>query len=269
MSTTTISMNFPMLPNGAGTIMGTCNAFIDYTLPAVTIDHFRFKVTTNTVFEQTYPAITIKVNRVKGKFRQFDSSNNLLKEDDFDITQGNSQTFPAQSGVTWVEVYIYYMETWGSYQFYISPDAVNNGTGNEIFRLSTEDPLNNETSAVSVIVNKVIVAGKNRETITVTGSPPVRVFSITTTNTGSYIKEWWAEIKSVTGTPQPSDTLVLELLDANDNVLASNSVGIAVGNKIAVQHQSSGAKIRVTLNSNVRALIVEVDISEGVDITVS
>jgi len=263
MSVPSIKINLPLLPYASSgqLIEGTCNAFIQYTPPQnVTIDHWRLTFMDVAFYPGVYQ------NTIKGKFRQLDGLGNLLSETDFTLTKGYSQTFPAVSGVAKAEVYIYYFKYEYATSLNLNVDQVLDGMGTQLIRIATEDSLNNETSACVLVAYKVIVTAKVREVIRVSGSPAVRTFNVTTTNTNAYIKEWWAEIKSVTGTPQSSDTLVLELLDANNNVLASNSVGIAVGNKIAVQHQSNGAKIRVTLNSSVSGLTVVVDVSEGIDI---
>ena len=257
-------INFPIIPiaSNGQIVGGICNALIDFVLPTgITIDHFRLAMDDNQIYSD------LRCYRIKGEFRQFDVNGTLLLSTPFDLVYANSVVFPKATDVYFVEIYISYYEIQYEIAFNLNPDQVLNGTGYIIFYLRTEDASNNWTSVLNIRSNKVITTAKNRETITVTGRPPVRVFSITTTNTGSYIKEWWAEIKSVTGTPQPNDKLVLELLDVNDNVLASNSVGIGVGNRVAVQHNPNAAKVRVSLQTNVLGLSVVIDVSEGIDIT--
>jgi hypothetical protein len=257
-------INFPMIPVASSSqiVGGVCNALIDFVLPTgITIDHFRLKMDDNSIYNN------LRCYRIKGEFRQFDANGNLLQKNSFDLVYANSVVFSKATDVYFVEIYISYYEIQYVANFNLNPDQVLNGTGYIIFYLRIEDASNNVTCILNIRSNKVITTAKNRETITVTGRPPVRVFNITTTNTGSYIKEWWAEIKSITGTPQSSDTLVLELLDASDNVLASNNVGIGVGNRIAVQHNPNAVKVRVRLQTNVLGLSVVVDVSEGIDIT--
>jgi len=263
MSVATKNMNFPTVPmaNAGQTIGGVCNAFIDYTPPSgITIDHWRLTLKDTQIYTN------ILVNRIKGEFRQLDSSGNKLRGDSFDLTRGNSATFPLASGAAYVEVYINYIEMYYAGNISLSVDQVLNGTGNEVIRIASENSANNETSAGSITAYKVITTAKQREIITTTGSPPVRTFNITTTNTNSYIKEWWAEIKSVSGTPQSGDNIKIELLNASDTVLASNTVGIAAGNRIAVAHNTNAAKVRLTLNTNVQGLSVDVEVSEAIDI---
>jgi hypothetical protein len=263
MSTATKNMNFPTIPvaSAGQTISGVCNAFIDYTPPSgVTIHHWRLTLKDTQIYTN------ILVNRIKGEFRQLDSNGNRLRTDTFDLTRGNSATFTLATGVAYVEVYINYIEMYYAGAINLSVDQVLTGTGNEVIRIASEDSANNETSAGSILAYKVITTAKLREVVSTTGTPPVRTFNITTTNTNSYIKEWWAEIKAVSGTPQSGDNLKIELLDERDNVLASNTVGIAVGNRVAVEHNTSAAKVRLTLNTNVQGLSVDVEVSEAIDI---
>jgi hypothetical protein len=261
-----VYVNFPTIPVASANqvIGGVCNAFIQY-IPLSTEIQAQWEIT---VFDSDIYT-NIRVNRIKGEFRQYDSAGNLLRKDNVDVTRGNYQLFPVASGVYMLELWINYIELIYLYSISLSVDQVLTGTTNSIILIGSVSSTGVVTWVVNVKPNKVITTAKIREIVTVTGTPPVRTFNITTTNTNPYIKEWWAEIKSVSGTPNPNDRLILELLDANDNVLASNNVGIGVGNCIAVQHNTSGAKIRVTLNSNVLGLSVDVDVSEAVDVTVS
>jgi hypothetical protein len=263
MSVATKNMNFPTIPvAGAGqTIGGVCNAFIDYTPPSgITIDHWRLTLKDTQIYTN------ILVNRIKGEFRQLDSAGNKLRGDAFDLTRGNSSTFPLATGVAYVEIYINYIEMYYAGNINLSVDQILTGTGNEVIRIASEDSANNETSAGSILAYRVITTAKLREIVTTTGTPPVRTFNITTTNTNSYIKEWWAEIKAVSGTPQSGDNLQIQLLDERDNVLASNTVGIGVGNRVAVAHNTNAVKVRLTLNTNVQGLSVDVEVSEAIDI---
>jgi hypothetical protein len=261
-----VYVNFPTIPVASTNqvVGGVCNAFIQY-IPLDTEIKAYWGVG---IWDQDLYT-NIRVNRIKGKFRQYDSAGNLLQENDVDVTRGNAQQFTVASGVYMLELWINYIELIYLYSISLSVDQVLTGTTNTIISISSISSTGDVTYIVYVKPNKVITTAKIREIVTVTGTPPVRTFNITTTNTGSYIKEWWAEIKAVSGTPNPNDRLILELLDASDNVLASNNVGIGVGNRIAVQHNTSGAKIRVTLNSSVLGLSVDVDVSEAIDITVS
>ena len=261
----TLKINFPTIPiaNSGQVIGGDCNAFIDWW-PGTTSDHFVITLGSSAIYTNIY------VNKIAGEFRQYDINGNLLRKSQISITQGNSLTIFSDPNTNYIELYINYIELIYGADISLNIDTVLSGLANTVITIQLQNASGITLASLTIQPNKIITTAKIREIVTVQGQPPViRVFNITTVNTNPYIKEWWAEIKSVTGTPQSSDTIILELLDANDNVLASNNVGIAVGNKIAVQHNTNAAKVRVTLNSNVRGLSVDIDVSEAIDITVS
>jgi len=267
MSYITKGMNFMLessYSTGGETQGGVSNASIRYYPPeGVTIDHFRVKLFNNMVHTTIYA-----VNRIRGKFRQYNSAGNLLSETDIEITRGNSVTISASSGVDNVELFITYYETINLYSggagVYV--DTISNGTGNEIIRIATEDSANNETSSVRLTSYKIISTAKDNETVQVTGEQPTRVFNVTTTNTGPYIRQWAVEIVSITGSANPDvDKVYFQLLDMNDNILASTNIGVAVGNVAFLDHNTNTKKIRVYLSTTKR-LIVVCKVHELIDI---
>jgi hypothetical protein len=259
-----VNMNFVIIPTASANTVyeGVCNALITYTPPSgITIDHWRLKLNDSPIYGNVY------VNRITGVFRQKDSTGNTIKTDSFNISRGFDATFTNESGTSYVEILIDKLEIFYSSDTTLTVDGIYDGTLNEIIRIATEDATNSETSVGSINAYKVLTSAKNYEIVEVSGTPPIRTFDITTTNTNSYIKEWWVEIKEVVGTPNPTDSLEIALLDASDNVLVSNSVGINVGNRVGVTHNTSARKVRVKLNTTVPNLRVSVLVTEAIDVS--
>jgi len=181
---------------------------------------------------------------------------------------GTSVTIPASTGVDHVELFITYHETFNYYDgsYYIGVDVVANGTGNEIIRIATENSANAETSSLRLTAYRIISIAKAYETVQITGEQPTRVFSITTTNTNPYIGQWAIEITNIAGNADPNvDKVYLQLLDVNDNILASTNIGVAIGNVAFLDHNTATAKIRVYLSTTKR-LIVTCRVHELVNI---
>jgi len=261
----TKGMNFILknIYGGYETFGGMANASIVYYPPfGITIDHFRVALYDVKIY------FDIKVNKIKGKFRQYDAANNLLSETSIEVTRGSSVTIPASEGVDYVELFITYYETYNSSSITrdIGVDVLGSGIGSEVIRIATEDSANNETSSVRLTSYKVITLAKAFEIVQVIGEQPTRVFSITTTNTNLYIKQWAIEITGLSGSADPNvDRVYLQLLDVGDNVLASVDVGVAVGNIAFLDHNTATAKIRVYLSTTKR-LIVTCRVHELVNI---
>ena len=260
-------MNFIAKPSYAsGEVWGgASNLSIIYYLPTnVTVHHFRVTLHNVNIYSDW-----LRVNKIKGKFRQYDSANNLLSETSIEVVKGTSVTISASTGVDHVELFITYYETVSVAlaSRNLGVDVVVSGTGNEVIRIATEDGSNVETSSVRFTSYKVITLAKVPETVHVIGEQPTRVFSITTTNTNNYIKGWLLDITGVSGSANPDeDKVYLQLLDAYDNILASINVGVAIGNVGVVDHDTSTKKIRVYLSTTKR-LIVACRVNELVNPT--
>jgi len=231
-------------------------SIIYYPPQGVTIDHFR--VTLYDTPFLYYAAAEVCMDRIVGKFRQYDVNNSLLREDSFNIPRGSSATFPAQSGVDHVELYIeswdHIMTFWGTQ----TPiDEVLSGTGKEIIRIATEDGANAETSSLRLKSYRVITYSKTYEEVQVTGEQPTRIFNVSTSKISPYLSEWAVEIVSVSGSADPNvDKVFLQLLDVSDNILASVDVGVSVGNIGYVTHNTNTAKVRVYLSTTKRLIVV-------------
>ena len=217
-----------------------------------------------------YYVVRYYINRIKGKFRQYDASDNLLDEVAVDIGRGVSQTIPAVSGVDHVELFITYFEFLRSASTsgvpYPEVDSVYSVTGNEVIRIASLDSSGNETSSLRVTSYRVIGMAKDYEDIQVASENPVREFSITVNNTNPYILEWYFIIDSVTGTTDPNvDKVKVELLDSNKNTINSTLIPATAGSSGYLPHDQSTRYIRVTLLSSKRVIVV-VKVNEAIDI---
>ena len=217
-----------------------------------------------------YFAVSYYINRIKGKFRQYDASDNLLNEVAVDIGRGLSQTIPAVSGVDHVELLITYFEFYRYANYNGAPfptiDSVNNGTGSEVIRIASLDSSGSETSSLRVTSSRGIGMAKNYEDIQVISENPVREFSITINNTSPYILEWYFIIDSVTGTTDPNvDKVKVELLDSNKNTLSSTLIPATAGSSGYLTHNPSTSYIRVSLLSSKRIIVV-VKVNEAINI---
>jgi hypothetical protein len=211
------------------------------------------------------------INNIKGKFRQYDASDNLLSQADVNINKGGSQTIPASSGVDHVELLITYFEYTIDYVYNTypgpSPDTVMSGTGNEVIRIATLDSGGSETSSLRITSYRVVSPAKDYEDVQIISENPVRVFSITTTNTNPYIVEWYFTIDSVTGSTDPSvDKVNVELLDSSNNTLDSTLIPATVGSSGYLTHNIATKYIRVSLLSSKRIIVV-VRVHESISLT--
>jgi hypothetical protein len=217
-----------------------------------------------------YYAVSYYINRIKGKFRQYDASDNLLNEVAVDIGRGASQTITAASDVDHVELFITYFEFYRSANYDAAPyptiDSVNSGTGNEVIRIASLDSSNNETSSLRITSSRGISMAKLYDDVQVISENPVREFSITINNTSPYILEWYFTIDSVTGTTNPDvDKVKVELLDSNKNTLDSTLIPATAGSSGYLTHNPSTRYIRVSLLSTKRIIVV-VRVHEAINI---
>jgi hypothetical protein len=212
-----------------------------------------------------------RIQNIKGKFRQYDASDNLLSEVDVNVSRGGSQTITASSGVDHVELLITYFENYRVEINYSNnlpnPDNIFNGTGSEIIRIASLDGAGNETSSLRITSYKAISPAKDYEEVQVISENPVREFSITTTNTNPYIVEWYITVDSVVGTTDPNvDKVNVELLDENKNTLNSILIPAVVGSSGYLTHNTNTKYIRVSLLTTKR-IIVTTKVNEAISLT--
>jgi hypothetical protein len=254
-------------------ISNKASAIIEYYPPTgITIDHWRITLFDNSIFyvSDSYGTFDYRVNRITGVFKQLDSAGSVLKSDNIDIKRGNNVVVTLPATVPdHVELDINYIEIICASWSYLNPqpaDTVYGGTGNEWLRIATEDASNTETSSARITATRIITTAKTYEIVAVSGTTPTRTFSITTTNTGSYIRSWFLEIVAITGTPASGDSLKIELLDSAGTVLASGTISpLTVGAFIEVLHNTNTKQIRVTLTTSQR-IVVECIVHEGINI---
>jgi hypothetical protein len=221
------------------------------------IDHFRLKIPNPQIWGINK---TIRLTRFKVLFIQLDSGMNELSRETYNVTDTADTIIPAQSGVAYLTIAI---EEWeytvsgstGLY-YYNRHDTC----GLTILQIIVEDSANAELTRVDIVGSDIIWS--YHEPTTYKAKPPENcvVFTPDISNISSYIQAWYLFFRKLIGSPQPTDSIKIQLLDVNDNVKSEMSGGIAGEGNISTSHDIATAKVKIAFNVT-RKIIFNGDIA--------
>lgn len=160
---------------------------------------------------EIYP--DIKIEQITGEFRQYDSSNVMVKRNLFEINRGYEDQFIIESGFAYAEIVITNWKLNFALDKTFNVDSVYDGTLNCILRLKLQREDNTVIEGVNLYANKIISTAKFLEGITNT----TREFFVKREYTSEYIARWLFKIVEIDGTPD-NDKVKLELYYDNEKL---------------------------------------------------
>jgi len=215
------------------------------------IHHFRLRIPNPQIWGVNK---TIRLTRFKVLFIQLDSAMTELSRATYDITDTADTIIPAQTGVAYLTIAI---EEWeytvsgstGLY-YYNRHDSL----GVTIFQIKAEDSANTELTRVDIVGSDIVWSYHAPTTYNV--KPPENnvVFIPAISNITSYLQAWYVFFRKLIGIPQPTDSVTIQLLDANDVVKSEMSGGISGEGNISTSHDIATAKVKIAFNVTAKVI---------------
>jgi hypothetical protein len=209
------------------------------------IDHFRLRIPNPQIWGINK---TIRLTRFKVLVVQLDSGMNELSRAEYNVTDTADTVISAQSGVAYLTIAI---EEWeytvsgstGLY-YYNRHDSL----GVTIFQIIAEDSANNELYRVDIVGSDIVWSYHEPTTYKVKPPENSVVFTPDISNISSYIQAWYIFFRKLTGIPQPTDSVTIQLLDVNDVVKSEMSGGISGEGNISTSHDIATAKVKIAFS---------------------
>jgi hypothetical protein len=209
------------------------------------IDHFRLRIPNPQIWGINK---TIRLTRFKVLFVQMDSDMNELSREYYNVTDTADTVITAESGVAYLTIAI---EEWeytvsgstGLY-YYNRHDTC----GLTILQIKVENSANAELTRVDIVGSDIVWSYHPPSTYR--ARPPENhvVFTPDISNITDYLQAWYVFFRKLTGIPQPTDSITIQLLDVNDNVKSEMSGGIAGEGNISTSHDIETAKVKIAFN---------------------
>jgi hypothetical protein len=254
----TINVVIPLVDRNDGVYPQYADLSFNVDISTISgIDHFRLRIPNPQIWGINK---TIRLTRFKVLVVQLDSGMNELSRAEYNVTDTADTVITAQSGVAYLTIAI---EEWeytvsgstGLY-YYNRHDPL----GVTIFQIIAEDSANAELTRVDIVGSDIIWS--YHEPTTYKGKPPENsvVFTPDISNISSYIQAWYVFFRKLIGSPQPTDSVTIQLLDVNDNVKSEMSGGILGEGNISTSHDIATAKVKIAFNVT-RKIIFNGDIA--------
>jgi hypothetical protein len=173
---------------------------------------------------------------------------NELSRATYDVTDTADTVITAQSGVAYLTIAI---EEWeytvsgstGLY-YYNRHDPL----GVTILQIKAESSDNAELYRVDIVGSDIVWS--YHEPSIYKAKPPENsvVFTPNISNISSYIQAWYVFFRKLIGNPAPTDSVTIQLLDANDVVKSEMSGGISGEGNISTSHDPTTAKVKISFS---------------------
>jgi len=229
-------------------------------VPAQVGDYFVAKL----IPAEVFPSLEIRYARMVVRF--YDSSGNLLHEQEVGIDPIVSAKILVPSGTVYIDIEIVEKRLQATADLYIAPDSVNKpDTPPEIIRFEMQDSEGNVLDSASILLGAGVSGITTYYYATVVAQNPYVEISVSTTETLSYIDKLVMTITKVVGTPGDTDYVEMQLLDAYKYLVNSCKIQpIYAYYSCACAVTQEISWIKVLLSSQVAGLSVTVKIEERV-----
>jgi len=209
------------------------------------IDHFRLRIPNPQIWGINK---TIRLTRFKVLFVQMDAEMNELSREYYNVTYTADTVITAESGVAYLTIAI---EEWeytvsgstGLY-YYNRHDTC----GLTILQIVVENSANAELTRVDIVGSDIVWSYHQPTTYNVKPPENCVVFTPDISNITNYLQAWYVFFRKLTGIPQPTDSVTIQLLDVNDNVKSEMSGGIAGEGNISTSHDIETAKVKISFS---------------------
>lgn len=248
----TINVVIPLVDRNDGVYPQYADLSFNVDISTISgIDHFRLRIPNPQIWGVNK---TIYLTRFKVLFIQLDSANTELSRELYNVTNTADTVIPAKSGVAYLTIAI---EEWeytvsgstGLY-YYNRHDSL----GVTILQIIVEDSANTELTRVDIVGSDIIWSYHAPTTYNV--KPPENnvVFTPDISNITNYLQAWYVFFRKLIGSPAPTDSIGIHLLDASDTVLSEMSGGIAGEGNISTSHNLATAKVKIDFNVTAKVI---------------
>jgi hypothetical protein len=209
------------------------------------IDHFRLRIPNPQIWGINK---TIRLTRFKVLVVQMDSDMMELSRAEYNVTDTADTIITAETGIAYLTIAI---EEWeytvngstGLY-YYNRHDTC----GLTILQIKAEDSANTELYRVDIVGSDIVWSYHPPTTYKVKPPENSVVFTPDISNITNYLQAWYVFFRKLTGIPQPTDSVIIQLLDVNDVVKSEMSGGIAGEGNISTSHDIATAKVKIAFS---------------------
>jgi len=229
---------------------GVYNEYADFTfdvdvMDITGIDHFRISIPSARLWSINK---SIDVTKFKGILRQYTATGQTVRTDEFEVTPTTNVTIPIGENVAYITVAItsWQYTVTNSTGIYYHNQAYDSDVN--VFRIRVENAENNALATINVVCTKIIWSYHNPTTYKIQAPNTEVAFTPEISNITDFIDSWYIWFTGCVGTPNPMDSITIQLLDEANNVLSEMSGGISGEGNVSTSHDVTTYKVRIAFN---------------------